>query len=469
VANWTPEPQPFGANRAPLIAGVSENDGVTPVPIAVDPATGRMLVNATGGSAATSVAINDGVTTSRKATVATLTDSNPLAAMIVDGNGDQITSFGGGTQYTDAAAAPAHPVGPTLEWNNGGTWATASAATPLPVTANAGTNLNTSLLATSANLTAGTQKTQIVDGSGNVIASTSNALNVNISSSGLSNQSINLAQVNGHTTVEGGVNGTQAVGGNQATNNNVSTNANPLLIAGSDYGGTPKIQSAKVDSVGKQYIATVDTVTGITNALPTGTNVIGHVITDTTSTTAVTQTTSPWVVGTAGASLRDNIVSIGDNDVATSAPGTQLVSLAGPTGDLIDSTGSAVNVAVKNPVPLSPSITGLNVYYQLTLNNTPLAIKVGAGAVYGYHIYNPNTTAIWVSFFNSLASSIGGTPLNTTPSFVLIIPPSGIIDSGPFPFGLAFSQFITIAASITNSVSGLSALTSAALANVWYV
>ncbi len=53
----------------------------------------------------------------------------------------------------------------------------------MPVTANAGTNLNTSLLATSANLTAGSQKTQIVDGSGNVIASTSNALNVALTAS----------------------------------------------------------------------------------------------------------------------------------------------------------------------------------------------------------------------------------------------------------------------------------------------
>lgn len=50
------------------------------------------------------------------------------------------------------------------------------------VTANAGTNLNTSALATSTNLTAGTQKTQIVDGSGNVIGATSNALDINIKS-----------------------------------------------------------------------------------------------------------------------------------------------------------------------------------------------------------------------------------------------------------------------------------------------
>jgi hypothetical protein len=57
------------------------------------------------------------------------------------------------------------------------------------VTANAGTNLNTSALATSANQTNASQKTQIVDGSGNIIASTSNNLNVqcsNCSGSGVS-------------------------------------------------------------------------------------------------------------------------------------------------------------------------------------------------------------------------------------------------------------------------------------------
>lgn len=52
------------------------------------------------------------------------------------------------------------------------------------VTANAGTNLNTSALATSANQTNASQKTQLVDGSGNVIAASSNALNVNVVSGG---------------------------------------------------------------------------------------------------------------------------------------------------------------------------------------------------------------------------------------------------------------------------------------------
>jgi len=55
-------------------------------------------------------AILDGVTSSIKASVFDLSNSNPIASAIVDGNGDQITSFGGGTQYTDGDAQ-ATPVG----------------------------------------------------------------------------------------------------------------------------------------------------------------------------------------------------------------------------------------------------------------------------------------------------------------------------------------------------------------------
>ena len=56
------------------------------------------------------------------------------------------------------------------------------------VTANAGTNLNTSTLATSANQTNASQKSQVVDGAGNVIASTSNALNVDVTNANVNGQ-----------------------------------------------------------------------------------------------------------------------------------------------------------------------------------------------------------------------------------------------------------------------------------------
>lgn len=48
------------------------------------------------------------------ADVLDLTNSNPLTVAIVDGDGTQITSFGGGTQYTEDAAAAANPVGTAL-------------------------------------------------------------------------------------------------------------------------------------------------------------------------------------------------------------------------------------------------------------------------------------------------------------------------------------------------------------------
>lgn len=52
--------------------------------------------------------LTDGVT---DAEVVPLTGYNAQAVAIVDGSGNQITSFGGGTQYTEDAAAAADPVG----------------------------------------------------------------------------------------------------------------------------------------------------------------------------------------------------------------------------------------------------------------------------------------------------------------------------------------------------------------------
>lgn len=57
-----------------------------------------------------------------------------LVVGIVDGSGNQITSFGGGSQYTDGAAPPTHPIGTAIEWSDGSLWQTASTAKPLPVT-----------------------------------------------------------------------------------------------------------------------------------------------------------------------------------------------------------------------------------------------------------------------------------------------------------------------------------------------
>jgi len=67
-------------NYVPSIVGVSTVDGQTTLPIGSIP----------------------------------ITNVNPLAMALVDGAGTQITSFGGGTQYTEDAAAAADPIGTAL-------------------------------------------------------------------------------------------------------------------------------------------------------------------------------------------------------------------------------------------------------------------------------------------------------------------------------------------------------------------
>lgn len=58
-----------------------------------------------------------------------------VGVAILDTSGNQISSFGGGTQYTDGGVPPTHPIGSTIEWSDGSNWQTVSTAKPLPVTA----------------------------------------------------------------------------------------------------------------------------------------------------------------------------------------------------------------------------------------------------------------------------------------------------------------------------------------------
>jgi len=72
-----------------------------------------------------------------------LANSNPLTVAIVDASGDQITSFGGGTQYTEGDT-DSTITGTALLWEDAGdTLATVSAASPLPVEIIAGSTSGT--------------------------------------------------------------------------------------------------------------------------------------------------------------------------------------------------------------------------------------------------------------------------------------------------------------------------------------
>lgn len=126
----------FDQNLIPSLIAVSNADGITPVSVWADPSTHGLISSATlGGSTVPATGL-----------------TSAAAVQIVDGSGNQITSFGGGTQYTNGGTPPTNPIGPTLEFNNAGTWTTVGSANPLPVTGAGG---GTVTQGTAAALTAG--------------------------------------------------------------------------------------------------------------------------------------------------------------------------------------------------------------------------------------------------------------------------------------------------------------------------
>lgn len=93
-----------------------------------------------GTAYAGKVRLTDGTTDTD---VRDLTNSNALNVAIVDGSGDQITTFGGGTQYTEGDT-DASITGTAMMWEDGSdTLRAVSAAKPLPVNIVAGASSGT--------------------------------------------------------------------------------------------------------------------------------------------------------------------------------------------------------------------------------------------------------------------------------------------------------------------------------------
>ena len=88
---WTNEVQPFGANRAPLLVGLSVTDGLTPVPVAVDPSTGSILAGMEIGGIYNTV-------------LPTLSNGN-TSQLQLDSNGRLLTNPGALTAATDTITA----------------------------------------------------------------------------------------------------------------------------------------------------------------------------------------------------------------------------------------------------------------------------------------------------------------------------------------------------------------------------
>lgn len=176
---------------------------------------------------------------------------NADQVVLLDAAGDQVTSFGGGTQYADGATA-ATPNGTQINWNDAGTQRAVSSAKPLPVSVTGGGD------ASAANQIAGNASLSSIDTKTPALGQALAAASVPVVIA--SNQSevpVNLPDV---TSTDGSTAPAQA-----------------LVVSGVTSGGTA--QTIEVNASGHVHIAdgggsiTVDVGT----ALPAGTNNIGDV------------------------------------------------------------------------------------------------------------------------------------------------------------------------------------------------
>ena len=319
-----------------------------------------------------------------------------------------------------------------------GTWniGTITTLTGGTVTANAGTNLNTSLLALE---------------SGGNLATLAGAITASVAQA-------NVKQINGTTVLMG--NGVTGTGSQRVTiasdNTAFSVNATPVTQADTFMLGGVNIKEINavaplmgngITGTGSQRVTIASDNTAFSvNAIQSGTWNIGTV------TTVSTDTNLSQMNGVA--------ITMGNG---ISGTGVQRVTIASDsTGQIALATGSStIGSVIKVP---SATSTALTLNRQTALSNTAVAIKTSSGRLHGIHFYNSGTSDAFVQFYDVAQGSV--TVGTTTPNWTWAVPAGGVIDSAfPDPFPAATA--ITMAA--TSTVTGGSAPGTALLAQFAYI
>lgn len=240
------------------------------------------------------------------------------------------TIFQGGNGATVSAANALKVDGSAVTQPVSGT---VTAAVTGTVTANAGTNLNTSLLALDSTLTGGTQKTKLVDTGGVNVASisASNALKVDGSAV--------TQPVSGTVTANAGTNLNTSLLALDAT---LTSRSQKSQITDGTRDGTVKAASTAAQAADTSFVVALHP----TSPLPTGSNVIGHTINDTGSTTAVTGNVT--VVQPTGTNLHA-VLDTTSTTAVTQATGTNLHAVldATSTTAVTQATASNLNAQVQ--------------------------------------------------------------------------------------------------------------------------
>jgi len=172
-----------------------------------------------------------------------------------------------------------------------------------------------------------------------------------------------------------------------------------------------------------------------------GSGVVGL---NTVRVTLATDVALPAGTNAIGKLAANSGVDIGDVDITSIAAGTNTI-------------GATVPVA-------SASATGLSVSKTDAQTATVTAVKAGSGRVYGYHIFNPNVADTYLHFYDIASGSV--TVGTSTRTRTLWIPAGGAIDT-VFTVPLTFGTAISTAA--TTTITGSTAPQTGLLVDIDYI
>lgn len=136
--------------------------------------------------------------------------------------------------------------------------------------------------------------------------------------------------------------------------------------------------------------------------------------------------------------------SSGDVGVAAMAvQSTTLSGLAGTTGDYAPLQVNGSGALYVQPVPNTSG--GLSIFRSIDIDETEEEAKGSAGMLYGCSVINDTaSTKLYLKIYDGTAASV--TVGTTTPVLTIPIPAGAVNQHIQFPFGLAFANAITIAA-----------------------
>lgn len=340
------------------------------------------------------------------ATVFELSNSDALAVSIVDSSGDQIASFGGGTQYNEGDT-DATPTGNVMMWrdSDGDSIVSVSDENPLPVEA----TLDTTGLATSANQTTIIGHVDGLEGLlGTIDADTSTLASTDFM------LGTDFSSVFGTNSL---VLGTQA--DNVAnTSDGVQTSSFLYYFDGSAW---DRLRGDSSDGLlvnlgGNNDVTVTGTVTA--NLSATDNAVLDDIATDTESIKTAVETL-------------DNIVNGNEAQV-----------------DIVGALPAGTNT-IGATVPVGRAAGGNSVFNSTDLDESEEQVKATGGTIYAIYAWNTTDAPLWLKLFNATAASV--TVGSTSADYDIMIPANANSDGAGFVIpiptgGWPFSTAITLAA-----------------------